>query len=72
MDDEYPVDIQVFVDGIDITYHIFGVDLFTPDDTNFMFTDIDLTPYVTSGGIHYIMIKAGSGQGRIDCRVEIA
>lgn len=72
MDGEYPEDIKVYIDGKDITYFIFGANTFSPTVDRRTFYDIDLTGFITSPGIHKIRIVPGFGDGRLDCRVEIA
>ena len=68
----YPQNLRIFLDGKDITFYVFGADTFTPDDTDFYRSNIDLTSHLGGAGVHIIRIKAGIGEGRIDARVEIA
>lgn len=68
---EYPNDIQVFLDGEDITYFIFEEDTFNPDSTNYIIRNIDLTAFVQSAGVHTLRIVAGDGNGRVDARFSV-
>ena len=72
IDDFYPADIRIFLDDVDITYFIFGTDTFDPNQQNFLFTEIDLTSFITTHGMHRLTVSAGVGSGRVDARIEIA
>lgn len=80
----YPSGLKIYIDDVDVTYYIFGDNTFDPSDDENEFRDIDITPYLrkikdsgktfSSGrtsNIHNIRIEAASGNGRVECRVEI-
>lgn len=66
----YPTGIQVFLDDEDITYYLFGKRTLDTSVDNFIFRDIDLSPYIKTAGIHQITITTVDS-GRVDVRVEI-
>jgi hypothetical protein len=68
----YPTGLQLFIDGKDATYYVFGSNTFDPTIDRNTFRDIDITPYLRkTPGLHTIEITAQEGNGRAECRVEI-
>lgn len=68
----FPADCRVFIDDVDCTYWLFGVDTITPDDINHRWRDIDISQFVKGAGLHTIKVTADSGVGRLDARVELS
>lgn len=66
----YPTGIQVLLDDEDITYYLFGKRTLDTSSDNFIFRDIDLSPYIKTPGNHEIRILTADS-GRVDVRVEI-
>jgi hypothetical protein len=46
----YPANVTVKLDGVDITANLGGN--FDPDDTTNVYENLDLTPFITEGGLH--------------------
>lgn len=67
----YPTDIKVFIDGVDVTKWIFGVDTIELTNLNNTWRGIDISPFIKGPGMHQIQVTAGGGVGRVEARVEI-
>lgn len=69
----YPEGIQVFIDDVDVTAWIFGIDTDTLTLTNVENTwrGIDITGYLGAPGLHQIRVTALNGVGRVEARVEL-
>jgi len=67
----YPTDVKVFIDGVDVTKWIFGVDTVTLTNVDNTWRDIDISSFIKGVGIHQIQVTAGGGVGRVEARVEI-
>lgn len=53
-EDTYPVDVNIDLDGTDITANLGGP--WSPTGGSDTFTDLDLTPFITEGGLHVITL----------------
>jgi len=62
----YPEEVRIFIDGKDITTWVFGVPTINPSIEKFSWTNIDITQFVRSKGVHTIQITAEAGVGRIE------
>lgn len=62
LEDSYPSNVHVIIDGVDITSQIGGP--FNPDDSNNFVRDLDITPYVREGGIHELKMTSDT-RGRV-------
>lgn len=67
----YPTGVKIYVDDEDVTYWVFDADTIDLDDSNFRFSDIDLTPFCSTPGEHKIEITCDSGIGRVEARLEM-
>lgn len=67
----YPTGVKVFIDDMDITKFIFGVDTITLSDLQNRWRNIDITPYVKYAGLHKLRVTAEAGVGRVEARVNI-
>lgn len=66
----YPSGIRLWIDGIDITETIFGVEALIPDEFQSEWYDIDLSAYIDAPGRHILEITSETA-GKIDARLEI-
>ncbi len=67
----YPIDVRVFLDGLDVTYQLFGTETINPTDDKNAWRDIDISDLIKSPGLHDLSITCDDGSGRVDARIEI-
>jgi hypothetical protein len=68
----YPTDVRLFIDDVDVTYWVFGVNVLTLSDINNRFRDIDISSYVAGDGEHKLEITCTGNVGRVEARVIIS
>jgi hypothetical protein len=66
----YPTNVKMLIDGVDVTYWVFGVEALTLSDINRKFRDVDISPYVHGDGEHTLEITCTSNVGRVEARIE--
>lgn len=67
----YPTGVRIYIDDVDVTEQIFGVDELALSDINNTWRDIDISQYVNNVGLHTLKITCESGVGRAEARLEI-
>jgi hypothetical protein len=70
---DYPTEVTVWIDGIDVTFQLFGVAEINPSSIAYMWRDIDISGLVRGVGSHILEIRtSGEGSsGQVDARIEI-
>lgn len=72
MAQQYPVGVQVWLDGVDITRWVFGEDLFNPDVVDNTKRDVDISSWIKGPGLHRLEVTCTGGVGRVESRVEVS
>ncbi len=62
----YPEEVRLFIDGKDVTQWAFGSSTINPTREKYSWTDIDITQFVRTRGVHIITLTTEAGVGRVE------